>query len=154
MCGAVQELAVLGREREHPLEQGQLAIDLGVAHIADALALVLSLDGDHALLLPVCDEGAYVGRGDVGHAPPLEERREVLLDAALHDDERALAIDRVVVQEVGGRVLELQAADLRRDWNAICNLALAPSQQVDRVLLPRAARRFEVCLAPREYLTQ
>ena len=86
------------REGERALQDRQLAIDGGVLR---------------ALVLPTDDVPSDVGGGDGGHAAAAEERREMQAHVPFDVDERALAVDPVVVEDVADGGAKREPGDRR-----------------------------------------
>ena len=108
--GPVAQLLSLDREAIHPLQDCELAVDLGVRG---------------TVLLPASDEGPYVGGCDGRHAPGAEHRFQVQSDAPLEFTDRPAAVDLVLVLDVRRGFLERESPQLRVDRNAALDVALA-----------------------------
>ena len=69
MCGLCSSLPACTARLKIRFSDRQLAIDLGVTDVADALALALTAGGDDTLLLSAIDVGEHVGGADRRHPP-------------------------------------------------------------------------------------
>ena len=98
------------RERERALQDGQLAVDGGVLR---------------ALVLSPGDVPSDVRGRDGGHAAPAEERPEVQPHVAFDVDERAPAVDPVIIQDLADGGAEHQPGERRRDARARGSPAVA-----------------------------
>ena len=97
--GLRQQATGLYGEVEGPTQHGEFAVDLRVRGFG---------------LLTHGDELAQRRRRDRGHLPVLaEERKQVQPHLALHVLEGLLTVRRVVIHDIGERVLEGQLADRR-----------------------------------------
>jgi len=132
----VEELAGLDREREHPLQRRQLAVDFGIGDAGNRASLLphghdravrpfqdVRLLHDFRRGLAMRDVSADVRGGDVCHPATAKPGLQMLLDASREHLQRALLVDGVVGDDVGGRLLEAELANLGANRHTLRHVA-------------------------------
>jgi hypothetical protein len=108
----------------------QFPVDLAVADVGNALAFAWALHRDDALPLPLGNVGDDVGRGDPGHPPPTEERRQVLRDAARDALQTLGVMDRRLDDEGLCRFVERELLGVLDDREVVNAAAVARVEQL------------------------